>query len=64
MSTRPQDMTDLQLDIALEHCYHQHRDAALGRRAVIHSVIVDVLAEQKRRRDEWLAEGPALTPHG
>lgn len=57
MPTPPAEMTDLQLDLTLEHCYRQHRDATLGRRAIIHKVIVDVLAEQKTRRDEWLRAG-------
>lgn len=54
MTTRPADMTDLQLDITLEHCFAQHKVAEPGRRVVIHRCIVDVLAEQAERRDEAL----------
>lgn len=61
MPTRPCDMTDLQLDITLEHCYARHAEADKGRRAVIHQVIVDVLAEQKTRRDERLGLSQMVT---
>ena len=54
MPTKPADMTDLQLDICLEHCFAQHRDAPPARQAIIHKVTMDVLAEQAARRDELL----------
>jgi hypothetical protein len=63
MSTAPKDMTDLQLDITLEHCFSQHRDADPGRRQIIHNVVMDVLTEQAARRDEalGLSRVPAIT---
>lgn len=54
MPTPPAQMTDLQLDTTLDYCFTQHKGAKAGRRVVIHRVIVDVLAEQKVRRDEVL----------
>lgn len=58
MVTQPKDMTDLQLDITLEHCFTQHRDASTERKRVIHKVTMDVLTEHAKRRDELLG----LTP--
>lgn len=54
MVTQPSDMSDLQLDITLEHCFARHKDAPEPRRAVIHRVTMDVLAEQAKRRDDVL----------
>ncbi len=49
--TRLQDMTDVVLDATLTRLYTRHLDAEGGRRLILHRLIVDVLAEQKTRRD-------------
>ena len=51
MPTQPKDMTDLQLDMTLEHCFAHHKDSPAERKAVLHRVTMDVLAEQAKRRD-------------
>ena len=63
MPTRPADMTDLQLDITLKHCFAQHKDAAPERRLVLHKVTMDVLAEQATRRDAALGLAKYIAVH-
>lgn len=58
--TRIPDLSDLELDVKLTIAYKQHRGAGADRRKVLHRIIVEILAEQKTRRDQWLADFPAL----
>lgn len=60
--TDNRDLTNAELDARLARLFKQHAASALDMRAQWHLLIVDVLNEQKARRDVWLAEGVALVP--
>lgn len=52
--TRIEDMTDVQLDERLAFVFGQHRDSGPERKANLHRIAMDILDEQRVRRDAAL----------